>query len=102
MSIADIMPTLLDIAGATYPKNLNGHELPPLIGKSWIKVLAGEAESPRSKEDYIAWELFGNRALRQGDWKLRWEIKPIGKSEWELFNRCSRSCREKRSCFRKP
>ena len=86
MSIADIMPTLLDIAGATYPKNLNGHELPPLIGKSWMKVLADQAESPRSKEDYIAWELFGNRALRQGDWKLRWEIKPIGKSEWELFN----------------
>lgn len=86
MSIADIMPTLLDIAGTSYPKNYNGNELPPLIGKPWTKVLAGESESPRTQEDYIAWELFGNRALRQGDWKLRWEIKPIGKSEWELFN----------------
>lgn len=86
MSIADIMPTLLDIAGTTYPKTYNGNELPPMIGKSWTKVLAGEAESPRTKEDYIAWELFGNRALRQGDWKLRWEIAPLGKSDWELFN----------------
>jgi arylsulfatase len=86
MSIADITPTLLEVAGATYPKNLNGHELPPLIGKSWLKVLAGESDSPRSNDDYIAWELFGNRALRQGDWKLRWEIKPIGKSDWELYN----------------
>ena len=51
-----------------------------------MKVLAGESESPRTENDYLAWELFGNRALRQGDWKLRWEIKPIGKSEWELFN----------------
>jgi arylsulfatase len=22
----------------------------------------------------------------QGDWKLRWEYKPFGKEDWELFN----------------
>ncbi|MBZ5859600.1 arylsulfatase [Flavihumibacter profundi] len=86
MSIADIMPTLLDIAGAEYPKNYKGKELPPMIGKSWLKVLSGEAESPRAKQDYLAWELFGNRAVRQGDWKLRWEFTPLGKSDWELYN----------------
>jgi arylsulfatase A-like enzyme len=89
MSIADIMPTLLDISGSSYPKNYKGNELPALIGKSWSKVLAGESESPRTQEDYIAWELFGNRAVRQGDWKLRWEYKPVGKSEWELYNLAS-------------
>ncbi len=86
MSIADIMPTVLEVTGTSYPKNYNGNELPPLIGKSWTKVLAGEAESARTPDDYIAWELFGNRALRQGDWKLRWEFTPFGKSDWELFN----------------
>ncbi len=34
----------------------------------------------------MAWEIFGNRALRQGDWKLRWQYKPFGTEEWELFN----------------
>jgi arylsulfatase len=34
----------------------------------------------------MAWEIFGNRAVRQGNWKLRWQIKPYGKSEWELFD----------------
>jgi hypothetical protein len=29
-------------------------------------VLAGKAESPRTEKDYLAWELFGNRAVRQG------------------------------------
>ncbi len=86
MSIADIMPTLLDIAGTSYPKNYKGNELPPMIGKSWTKMLAGETQSPRTQQDYIAWEVFGNRALRQGDWKIRWEIAPLGKSDWELFN----------------
>ncbi len=86
MFIADIMPTILDITGATYPEENNGRELPELIGKSWSGVLANEAESPRTADDYIAWEIFGNRAIRQGDWKLRWEVIPMGKSDWELFN----------------
>jgi arylsulfatase A-like enzyme len=86
MHVADLMPTLLDIAGTSYPKTLNGRELPPLMGKSWGRVLAGQAESPRTEQDYLAWEIFGNRAVRQGDWKLRWEYKPLGKGDWELFN----------------
>ena len=38
------------------------------------------------EQDYLAWEIFGNRAVRQGEWKLRWEYKPFGKGDWELFN----------------
>ena len=86
MHVADIMPTLLEVAGASYPKTYKGHDLPPLIGKSWVTMLAGQAESPRTDQDYMAWEIFGNRAVRQGDWKLRWQWKPWGAGEWELFN----------------
>ena len=64
--VADIMPTLLEVAGASYPKTVNGQEAPPLLGKSWVKLLAGAEESPRTSQDYLAWELFGNRAVRQG------------------------------------
>jgi arylsulfatase len=86
LHVADIMPTLLEVAGASYPKTVNGHESPPLMGKSWGKLLAGEEESPRSTQDYLTWEVFGNRAVRQGDWKLRWQYQPYGTEQWELFN----------------
>jgi arylsulfatase len=86
MHVADFMPTLLEIAGTGYPKTHDGRELPALIGKSLVPLLAGQADSVRTGQDYLAWELFGNRAVRQGEWKLRWQIKPYGKSEWELFN----------------
>jgi len=86
MHVADIMPTLLEIAGASYPETHEGRRLPALMGKSWGPMLAGQAESPRSEQDYLAWELFGNRAVRQGDWKIRWEYKPFGTEAWELFN----------------
>jgi len=86
MHVADLMPTLLEIAGASYPKTYQGRELPPLFGTSWGRVLAGQAESPRTEQDYLGWEIFGNRALLQGEWKLRWEYKSFGKGQWELFN----------------
>jgi arylsulfatase len=86
MFVADILPTLLEVAGAKYPETFKGKAQPKLAGKSWLPVLNGQAASPRTDKDYIAWEVFGNRALRQGDYKIRWEIKPIGKSDWELFN----------------
>jgi arylsulfatase A-like enzyme len=86
MHVSDIMPTLLEVAGTSYPAKYEGRELPPLIGKPWTKMLAGATDSPRSADDYVAWELFGNRALRQGDWKLRWQVKPFGKGDWELFD----------------
>jgi arylsulfatase len=86
MHVADFMPTLLEVAGTTYPKSIGGKELPPLAGKSWGPMLAGQVDSVRTDKDYLAWEIFGNRAVRQGDWKLRWQWKPYGTGEWELFN----------------
>jgi arylsulfatase len=86
MHVADLMPTFLEMAGATYPKTLNGQPLPLMMGKPWNDVLAGKAASPRTDKDYLAWELFGNRAVRQGAWKLRWQHKPMGKADWELFD----------------
>jgi arylsulfatase len=86
MHVADLMPTLLEVAGATYPTAGPAGPLPPLIGKSWVRYLAGAEESPRTEKDYLAWEVFGGRAVRQGDWKLLWQYKPFGKEEWELYN----------------
>jgi len=82
MHVADIMPTLLELAGAKYPED----KAPPLMGKSWRAVLADESDSPRTENDVLAWELWGNRVVRQGDWKLRWQWRPFGKGDWELFN----------------
>jgi arylsulfatase A-like enzyme len=86
MHVADFMPTLLEVAGTGYPKSMGGKALHPLIGKSWGPMLAGKVDTVRTEKDYLAWEIFGNRAVRQGDWKLRWEWKPYGTGEWELFN----------------
>ncbi|MCE5232531.1 MAG: arylsulfatase [Mizugakiibacter sp.] len=86
LHVADIMPTLLEVAGAKRPQTYQGQEQPPLIGESWVKMLEGKEASPRTDKDYLAWEIFGNCAVRQGDWKLVWQYKPYGTGEWQLFN----------------
>jgi arylsulfatase len=102
LHVADIMPTLLEIAGADYPKTHEGHEVPALLGKSWGATLAGQADSPRTEQDVLAWELFGNRAVRRGDWKLRWQVEPFGKGDWELFNVASDPAERKDLAAERP
>jgi len=103
MHVADIMPTLLDVAGTRYPaKTPEGNVPPPLNGKSWSGMLAGQVDSPRSGQDYLAWENFGNRAVRQGDWKIRWQHKPYGKGDWELFNLATDAAERKDLATERP
>ncbi len=45
-----------------------------------------EDEKIRDPGDWTGWELFGNRAIRQGDWKLLWLCEPFGTGQWQLFN----------------
>ncbi len=73
--LIDVMATCIDAAGgAVYPSNKI-----PLEGKSMLPIFEGRK---RAGHDFIAWEHEGNRAIRQGDWKL--VSKRPG--DWELYN----------------
>jgi arylsulfatase A-like enzyme len=86
MHVMDISATLLDIAGVKHPSTYKGRKIQPIQGKSWKPMLAGKTKSPRSSSDWLGWELWGNRAIRQGDWKVVWQHKPHGIADWQLFN----------------
>jgi len=86
LHVMDIAPTLLELAGVQHPSTHNGREVAPMQGKSWMSMLDGKTQSPRSADDWLGWELFGNRAIRQGDWKISWLHQPIGTWDWQLFN----------------
>jgi arylsulfatase len=86
MHVTDLVPTFLALAGAKHP-SATDPKLAPLDGKSLVPLLAGETGAVRTREDWIGEELFGNRMVRQGDWKLCHILKTAGGSgEWELFN----------------
>lgn len=86
LHVMDIAPTLLELAGVEHPATFKGRDIVPMQGKSWAQMLAGKVQSPRSSEEWLGWELFGNRAIRQGDWKISWHYRPFGIWDWQLFN----------------
>ena len=86
LHVMDIVPTLLELAGIEHPSTYKGRAIAPVQGKSWVRMLDGTAESPRSSDDWLGWELFNNRAIRKGDWKISWLYRPMGTYDWQLFN----------------
>jgi arylsulfatase len=71
--LIDLMATAVDLSETTYPANVK-----PMEGRSLVPLFNGS----KIEREAIYWEHEGNRAVRQGDWKI---VAEHGKP-WELYN----------------
>jgi arylsulfatase len=76
--LIDIAATCVLVTGAKYPEELAGQRITPLEGKSLTTAFVNK---PIEREG-LYWEHEGNRAVRQGKWKL------VSKHNqpWELYD----------------
>ena len=81
---------------------MKGMTFPPSSASPGCRCWPARPNRRATPTDYIAWEIFGNHAVRQGDWKLRWQYKPFGKGEWELFNLATDPAERKDLAAEKP
>jgi len=80
--IIDLAPTFYELAGVTYPEVFQGIKPHPLPGKSLLPVIFGDREVvDRGKP--LFWERAGNRAVRDGKWKL---VSAYPSYQWELYD----------------
>ena len=77
--LIDVMATCVDVSGGKYPIERNDQPITPMEGLSLVPAFAGK----KLQRDAIFWEHEGNRAIRQGDWKL---VAKGAKGKWELYN----------------
>ncbi len=85
--LVDVMPTVLEATGATYPRQHAGQDIQPPEGRSLLSALRGQG----APDATLYWEHIGNAAIRRGRWKLvREQPQP-----WELYDiehdRCEQS-----------
>ena len=76
----DIMPTLVELAGAAYPEHYGGMEITPMQGESFLPALLGNKEA-RVKP--LFWEWQDGQAVREGVWKL---VRDGMEAPWELYD----------------
>ncbi|MGA2255676.1 MAG: arylsulfatase [Thermoguttaceae bacterium] len=77
--VIDIMATAVDLAGANYPTKFRGNAILPMEGVSLRPALKGKS---LGRKQPIFWEHEGNKAMRDGKWKLvqKW------RGPWELYD----------------
>ncbi|UCG57300.1 MAG: arylsulfatase [Phycisphaerales bacterium] len=77
--IIDVLPTFMEIAGASYPRQLDGRKLRPVAGKSLLSVFQGKQ---RRGHGVLYWQFGKAKAVRIGKWKL----VRYGEADWELYD----------------
>jgi arylsulfatase len=93
--IADIAPTLLEVAGLELPEEIDGVPQIPMDGVSMVYSF-NDADAPTTKKVQY-YEMFGNRAIWADGWKavtlhakrMPWDLNavlPFEQDEWELYN----------------
>jgi arylsulfatase len=79
--IIDLMPTCVELAGASYPKTFKGNPILPMEGRSLVPTLEGKVIGPRE----LFWKYLSYDSDLIGFWKLT--RKEAGKDkDWMLFN----------------
>jgi arylsulfatase len=97
LSVTDIAPTLLQLAGVTQPATFNGHPILPYEGHSLVPLLEGKVTAVRGPDEVLGYELFYRRGLRKGDWKVvylpqaaaAYGKQNVGDGVWHLYNLAS-------------
>lgn len=85
--LIDIMPTVLELAGWSWPRQFEGQPLPELPGKSLLPILQGKTGQPRPP---LFFQFRNHRAVITEDWKLvsayarPWELYRLNTDRTEL------------------
>jgi arylsulfatase len=86
-TVMDIAPTVLELAGVAHPgTEYRGRQVAAMRGRSLLPYLSGDTESVHDDVTGTGWELFGRRAVRQGDWKALHLPEPYGPGAWQLYD----------------
>jgi arylsulfatase len=85
--LIDVMPTLLDVAGAEHPRERAGNAVPALDG---ISLRPAFTSRPLEREEPIFVEHEMNAFVRDGRWKLVGKnvstVNGTDASQWELYD----------------
>ena len=81
--LIDLMPTFVELGGATYPKQYDGNRIQPMEGVSLAPTLSGNSIKRQAP---LGFEHHGNLGLRDGKWKIVSMYRRDQPRKWELYD----------------
>ena len=78
----DVMPTCLEVAGASYPTTYNGHKIQTMAAEARSLVPMAKAGAQWDTERIMYWEHESGKAVRTADWRLTAHTN----GGWQLFD----------------
>lgn len=86
LSLLDLAPTFYEVAGTSYPTEVDGNQIFPLKGNTFLAYLQGLQDSIHTAQDVFALEHEGAALLRKGDWKLTNIRRPFAIDHFTLHH----------------
>jgi len=83
VSVMDIAPTLIDLAGGQYPEDST---VESMRGSSLTPLLSGEVESIHAEDEVFVLFHRNQAYVRQGKWKLTTIGTPFSEDRFQLFD----------------
>ena len=81
-SFLDVMPTCLELAGASYPSFYAGNSIKPLCDEARSFVPLLQDKDSWDDERTMYWEHENGKAIRKGNWRLT----ALANGGWQLFD----------------
>ncbi len=72
----DVLPTLAELANVSAPDDIDGMSIVP-------ELLGDAAGREQPQHEYLYWEIGGQIAIRENNWKA---IRPGARQAWELYD----------------
>ncbi|HET9745998.1 MAG TPA: arylsulfatase [Chitinophagaceae bacterium] len=86
ITVLDLAPTFLEIAGIKYPEYHNNKKMTPMLGESFLPFISGKTNTVHGSNYVFGLEHDGQCMLIKGNWKITNISQPFDESAFALYN----------------
>ncbi|HET9432643.1 MAG TPA: sulfatase-like hydrolase/transferase, partial [Chitinophagaceae bacterium] len=86
ITVMDLAPTFLELAGIGYPVVYNNKKATPMLGESCLPFVRGKANAVHSDNYVFGLEHDGQCLLIKGNWKITNISRPFDETAFALYN----------------
>ena len=86
ISVMDLAPTFLELAGIKYPEFYNNNSVLPMLGESCLSYISGKSNAVHDSNYVFGLEHDGQCMLIKGNWKITNSSHPLDETAFSLYN----------------